>query len=227
MADSQGDPEHRDDCCVDPRIPQHFDATTRKRTAGGVLPPMQPVTQRLFGQLQDAEQIKPTLLELGSGSGALTVALLTLGVARADGIDLSPEGVATANRRADVAGVSERVTFEVGDGAHVPLAKHDWVVLDRVMCCYPDLDRLLANAMAAAGSRFAFSVPNSRGWRGVLTRIVIPLEFVVTTLQRVQCRAFVHSLDTIEGRLKSEGFTLKSRTNGFWYTAVWERPTAA
>ena len=227
MTDSQNERPTTDDCCIDPADPSAFrrvdsEADCRWRDATDATGDATPL-----GQLQDAEQIKPTLLELGSGSGALTVALLSLGVARADGIDLSPEGVATARRRADAAGVGDRVTFEVGDGAQVPLAKHDWVVLDRVMCCYPDVDRLLANAIPAAGSRFAFSVPNSRGWRGIVTKILIPLEFVVTTLQRIPCPAYVHSLDTIEGRLKAEGFSLRSRTIGFWYTAVWERPAPA
>jgi SAM-dependent methyltransferase len=225
MADIQGNEAPPDDCCVDPRIPKHFDASSRKRTKGDALPEMRAVTQRLYHQLNDAEELKPTLLELGSGTGALAVALAFHGVTRADGIDLSPVSVATARRRAEAAGLGDRVTFEVGDAAQVPLAKHDWVVLDRVMCCYPNVDRLLANAIPAAGSRFAFAVPNSRGWRGIVSRILIPLEFVITTLQRIPCRAYVHSLDVIEDRLRAEGFSLRSRTSGLWYTAVWERRT--
>ena len=220
-------PPVRDDCCVDPRIATHFDASNRSRSAGGSLPEMGAVTQRLYGQLRDAKELHPTVLELGCGSGALTVGLLQLGADRARGIDLSTEAISTAGRRAEAAGVSDRVRFEVGDGAQAPLSKSDWVILDRVMCCYPDVDRLLGNAISAARSRVVFSVPNSRGWRGVVTRIVIPLEFIVTTLQRIPCRAYVHSLDVIEGTLRAEGFSLRSHTIGLWYTAVWERPVAA
>ena len=41
----------------------------------------------------------------------------------------------------------------MGDGASVRLVPHDWVVLDRVLCCYPDLDRLLPKILDKAFER--------------------------------------------------------------------------
>ena len=41
----------------------------------------------------------------------MSVTLLENGAAHADGIDLSPMSVATAQRRADAAGVGDRATF--------------------------------------------------------------------------------------------------------------------
>jgi len=39
------------------------------------------------------------------------------------------------------------------------------------MCCYPDIERLLANTLPAARRLYAFTVPSSRGWRGVIARL--------------------------------------------------------
>jgi len=218
-----------DDCCAvparDPRIAGHFDRKTRDRTAGGVLPPMVDVSARLLEQLaSDAAAQQPTLLELGCGTGAMTVALLEAGATSANAVDLSPESLATARRRADEAGVGERAIFENGDAALLELASHDWVILDRVFCCYPDVEALLANASGAALQRLAFSVPTSRGLRGLANRIFWAAEAFLTRFQHGPCPGYVHSVDRIEARLAAAGFRrISHASTWFWYTAVWQR----
>lgn len=218
-----------DDCCGAPardqRIAGHFDRKTRERTAGGVLPPMVDVSIRLLEQLaDDAAAQRPTLLELGCGTGAMIVALLEGGATSADGVDLSAESLATARRRADEAGVGERARFENGDAAVLDLAPHDWVVLDRVFCCYPDVEALLANASGAAVRRLAFSVPTSRGLRGLANRIFWGAEALLTRFRQGPCPGYVHSVDGIEARLAAAGFRrISHASTWFWYTAVWER----
>jgi magnesium-protoporphyrin O-methyltransferase len=168
------------------------------------------------------------LLELGCGSGALSVALLESGAVRADGVDLSAESVAAARRRAETAGVAERASFNVGDAARVDLAPHDWLVMDRVICCYPDVDDLLGNAIPAASKRFAFSVPTSRGARGLMNRFWWGIEKKLVKVMRGACPGYVHSLDLIEGKLSAAGFRLRTRATGWmWYVAVWERAESA
>jgi magnesium-protoporphyrin O-methyltransferase len=221
------------DCCPperDPtgqaRIVGHFDEWTRKNTADGALPEMVAISEQLFAQLNDVAAARPTVLELGCGTGALLVALLSAGAASAVGVDLSPEALAAARRRADEAGVAERATFQQGDGARVQVTPHDLVVLDRAICCYPDMPSLVGNAIGAARSRVAFSVPTSRGARGLLNRLFWGFEawLTRTPLGRGACPGFVHSLDAIEGKLSAAGFTRRScRTDWLWYTAVWER----
>jgi len=187
---------------------------------------MQPVSRRLFESLDDVAEARPTLLELGCGSGALLVELLKSGATQGDGVDLSMGSLDAAKRRAEEAGVAERTTFTQGDGAQVKLDAHDWVVLDRVICCYPDVDALLANALPAARRRFAFSVPTSRGLKGLLNRVVWGIEGKWDVL-RNGCPGYVHSLDHIEGRLSAAGFKLLRRNTGWmWHVSVWERDAA-
>lgn len=229
------DPTPRDeivDCCPpspDPRIAGHFNSLTRQRTAGGVLPPMVAVSEHLLAQLDDVASARPTVLELGCGSAALLVELLVRGAASADGVDLSPEALSAAGRRAAEAGVAEKLSFTEGDAARVEVAPHDWVVLDRAICCYPDMPALLGNAIAAARSRVAFSVPTSRGVRGRVTKIAWGFEswLTRTPFQRGSCPGYVHDLDRIEGMLGAAGFQRRSsRTDWLWYCAVWDRPSA-
>jgi len=217
------------DCCgeVDPRIAHHFNNRLAELMVDGKLPEMVDVSEMLLGLLTDVGSQTPSLLELGCGSGALAVELLARGAVRADGIDLSPDMIGAARRRADEAGVGDRATFELGDGALVKLDAHDWVVLDRVICCYPNVESLLANATRAATCRVAFSVPNSRGFRGLVNRVGWWLENVPTWLRGNACPTFVHDIARIEHILGRAGFTRSRDARlGLWYAAVWERPPA-
>ena len=117
------------------------------------------VTRRLLGALLELDPGGHSVLEGGSGPGALLIELLRAGASSGTGLDLSPEAIELARERAEDAGVADRATFSVGDAATTANALHDWVVLDKVICCYPDMDRLVANTIPAARSVYAFALP--------------------------------------------------------------------
>ncbi len=220
-------PSPRADCCepVDRRIAHHFDRKMRQRAADGARPALHPVSQRVFDALAiDATEAAPSVLELGCGGGALMIGLLEAGATSATGVDLSSESLEVARRRAEAVGLTERTRFEPGDGALVPLAPHDWVVRDRVLCCYPDLDRLLGNSVSAAQKRYAFSVPASSGWRGFANRIWFWLEDATEALRGRPCPGYVHDITKIEARLMDAGFhRTRSSLARLWYVAVFDR----
>jgi hypothetical protein len=120
--------------------------------------------------------------------------------------------------------LSDLADFSVGDAAGVPLEPHDWVILDRVICCYPDVERLLANTLPAAGQIYAFTVPTTRGLRGVSAPLEEWFENAWNTLLGQPCPGYVHDLDLIEERLASAGFRLRQRDRErLWHIAVYER----
>jgi magnesium-protoporphyrin O-methyltransferase len=218
------------DCCgeVDPRISAHFDNRIAELTAESEFPAMVDVSEMLLKLLDDVADEEPSLLELGCGSGALAVALLKRGATRVRGYDMSPGMLAVAVKRAEQADLSDRAAFTVADGARADVGTADWVVMDRVICCYPDYRALLANATRAATRRVAFTVPNSRGFRGFINRIGWGFENIPSRLfRRNECATFVHSIDRIEEILRSTGFreTRHDRL-GLWYAAVWDRPSS-
>lgn len=224
LADKPETPASADCCVPDARIASHFDAHVGEQSADGSLPEMVPVSRALLALLSDVDERRPSVLELGSGSGAMSVALLERGASAADGIDLSPVSVATARRRAEAAGVTERATFSVGDGAQASLVRHDWVVIDRVICCYAHVGPLLDNAIGAAGERIAFSLPESRGWRGLITRFFSGLDNrLLDRFRRRPCTSFIHDIRKIEARLARAGFRrVRDARVTVWYLAVWD-----
>lgn len=211
-------------CPADSRIARHFDANVAERLAKGQDPGLVAVSQRLSDALISLDPTSKTVLELGCGRGGLLLRLVQAGAARATGLDLSPAGIEEARNRFEQAQLSERAHFSVGDAARVPLEPHDWVILDRVMCCYPDVEGLLSNTLPAARQIYAFTVPTSRGWRGVIARLEEWSENAWNTVRGQPCPGYVHNLDLIEERLAIAGFRLRHRDRQrLWHIAVYER----
>jgi len=82
---------------------------------------------------------------------------------------------------------------------------------------------MLDAVVAAARSRVALSVPESRGWRGLLNRPLWAAENV-WDLFTGGCRGFVHDLRPIERRLADAGFrpTVAEHLD-LWHIGVYER----
>jgi SAM-dependent methyltransferase len=214
------------DCCgppADPRVARRFDRSWTDWDDAEGFPEIVDVSAGLLDQLRDATLERPSVLEIGSGTGGVSVALLEMGARSVKGVDLSAASVDLARRRAAHAGFAEQARFEVGQGAAVRGEEHDWVVVDRVLCCDGNLDRMLEAVISAARSRIAVSVPESRGWRGLLNRPMWAAENVWDLLHQ-GCRGYVHDVRRIERRLAGAGFhEISSGHVGLWHVAVYAR----
>ncbi|HEX5039252.1 MAG TPA: methyltransferase domain-containing protein [Candidatus Limnocylindria bacterium] len=212
-------------CCApaDPRIARRFDELADAWAEADELPEMVDVSARLLDLLRDAPGRRPSVLELGCGSGGLSVALLEMGAERVTGIDLSASSVRLAEARATDAGFGEQATFRVGNAADADAAPHDWVVLDRVVCCFGEPDRLIQRATELATECIALTAPESRGWRGWANRLLWAAENV-WDLVRGGCRGYVHDLRRVERRLAEAGFRPRTTAHmGLWHVATYER----
>jgi magnesium-protoporphyrin O-methyltransferase len=213
-------------CCspaADPRIARRFNRMSGEWTDGDGFPDMVDVSAKLLDLLRDAPLRRPSVLEMGSGTGGLSVALLEMGAARVSGLDLSQASVDLARRRSIEAGVADRATFRVGNAVEAAVAQHDWVVLDRVICCFAHCDRLVGRATELANERIAITVPESRGWRGLVNRPLWAAENVWDLLTG-GCRGFVHDLRRIEKRLAGAGFHAgPSARIGLWHIGIYDR----
>lgn len=165
-----------------------------------------------------------TVLELGSGDGTLSRELVRRGAAAVTGVDLSPVSVEHATAAAEAAGVSDRLRYLVGDASAAALAAHDTVVSEKVFCCFPQPDALLANTLPAARSIYALVLPESRGLLGILTKILIAAENAWRRLTRESFRAYVHDVRRIEETIRAAGFERRtSQRHWGWLVLVYRR----
>jgi magnesium-protoporphyrin O-methyltransferase len=136
--------------------------------------------------------------------------------------------VTEARRLADERGVGDRATFVVGDGAKVDLPESDVVVLNRVYCCYPDIENLVGRSVAAARRVYAFTAPPSRGILGLYGRIHTWFSngwYRVRDAKFHGFRVFIHDLDRVDARLRSAGFERIrwERRRVLWRLAVYAK----
>lgn len=123
-----------------------------------------------------------TVLDIGCGSGILSIAAVLLGAERATGIDIDPVAVKVARENAALNGLSEKTEFLVGNLNEKITSRYSVVcaniVADVIMALAPDVPGLLA-----PGGRFLCSgIIDSRAEevRAALLRAGLQITNIVT-----------------------------------------------
>lgn len=156
------------------------------------------------------------LLDVGAGIGVIPVELATAGLASVTLADASPAYLEVARRRVNALYGSRPAQFILGDFAatSAALPDADVVTLDRVVCCYPDVDVLLQGAAARARCLLAFTYPSDRWYM----RPAVALENFTYRLSGNPFRAFVHSPQRMASVLEAAGFVRAARHATFQWT---------
>jgi SAM-dependent methyltransferase len=174
-----------------------------------------PTTRLLADGIAQSGALSGTVLDVGSGIGALTLALLERGAANAIAVDASTAYVDVAREEAGRRGQTDAIQFVHADfverASQLPSA--NVVALDRVICCYPSWERLLDEALGHADRCLALSYPRDAWY----VRLGVMLENSQRWLARNSFRAFVHPIPKIEETIRRAGFGLSSRRE----TWVW------
>ena len=163
-----------------------------------------------------------TLLEVGGGIGAIQIELLKAGLARAVSIELTPTYEQSAVELLREAGFEGRVERRVMDfvDAGVEIEAADIVVMNRVICCYPDLPRLAGAAADHARGLLVMTFPKERWW----SRLIVWMANVGMAITRREFRIFVHPLAQILATGKEHGLELAvNRPGVFWQLAAMRR----
>lgn len=163
-----------------------------------------------------------TVLEVGGGIGAVQVELLGAGAEFATNVELSGEYEKTARDLLDRTGTRDRVDRRIGDFTEFAgELEADLVVLHRVICCYPFMERMMSAAMSSSKRFIATTVPRDRF--GV--KAVISLENTWHKIRGVDFRGYVHDPEAMVETARSGGFEVVFQDRDFsWQAAVLERP---
>jgi magnesium-protoporphyrin O-methyltransferase len=177
--------------------------------------------QRLVAEIA-ARGAGTSALEIGGGVGAIELELLQRGVERATNVELSHGYDDEASALAREAGVEDRIERRYGDFVEqeAQVDPADVVVMHRVVCCYPDPERLVGTAARHSRRLLALSFPRDIWW----LRLGFRLANVWFRL-RGGIEAFVHPPARVVLAAEQNGLTLAvhERVGRVWRVAVFER----
>jgi 16S rRNA G966 N2-methylase RsmD len=164
------------------------------------------------------------LLDIGAGVGAVHHELLDGDLERAVHVDASTAYLSVAREEVERRGHEGRVEFVKGDFVTVAetIPAAEIVSLDRVICCYHDMQGLVSRSADKARMVFGAVYPRDGWW----TRLLIAASNLVFRVKGSPFRSYLHSPREIEAVLVARGLTRRSRRRTLaWEVAVYTRTT--
>lgn len=179
-------------------------------------------TRKLLHMLQQEELRGRELLDIGGGIGAIQHELLQAGLSRAVHVDASTAYLEASEAEATRQGHRERVEYVHGDFVELApeLPEADIVTLDRVVCCYPDMPRLVQASTSKARHLYGLSYPRER-WG---TRAAIAIGNLFFRLRSSAFRTYMHSPEAITAEIQRQGLrqVAEARTL-LWQVVLYRR----
>jgi SAM-dependent methyltransferase len=166
------------------------------------------------------------LLDIGAGVGAIHHALLERGARRAVHVDISKDYIEAARMETERIGHTYRVRFVHGDFVEIAptIDTVDVVTLDRVICCYPDMESLVTRSAERARLLYGVVYPRDRRF----VRIGIALMNLGKRLTGSAFRSYFHPPAAIDDVLRRVGFVRGStQRTWFWEVVVYVRQASS
>ncbi len=166
------------------------------------------------------------MLEVGGEVGTLQLELLRAGAGRAVSVELTTTYEDAAEALLRDHGLRHRVERRLADfvGAASDVEPADVVVLNRVVCCYPDMPRLTAAAADHTRRILVMSFPRRTWW----TRAVLWVGNALLRVTRREFRVFIHPPASIRQVVENRGLRQSLDRRGlFWQVVAFEATPAA
>ena len=165
---------------------------------------LEAVQRKLLGGLTAAGVDGASILEIGCGTGELQRHVLAAGAGSTVGIDVAGGMIEQARAAAEREGLRERATFLVGDAVEraAELPPASLVMLDKVLCCYPEIDSLLAVSLERTERLYAVVIPRPH-W---LVAAVWKVTIAVFKLLHSSFHPFYHDWHRTAAAISGAGF---------------------
>ncbi|TVR36216.1 MAG: methyltransferase domain-containing protein [Balneolaceae bacterium] len=179
-------------------------------------------TRLLIEAISGEEVTGKTLLDIGGGIGAIQFELFKKDLSHSLNVDASTAYQSVSKEEASNRGVKEKAEYLFGDFTDLAsdLPKNDIVTLDKVICCYPDFQKLLQLSLQKCGRVYGLVYPRVNGF----TKIGFSLINLWFRIRGSEFRIYLHSPKTVDEIIRENGFQKRSyKTTILWQVVVYER----
>ncbi len=176
----------------------------------------------VLGCLTDQGISGASILEIGCGVGSLHMELLKRGAGSAIGVEVSQSYVEAATDLSRNLGFQDSTQYHTGNFVDLEddIPSADMVILDRVICCYPDMEGLVTASTRHTQRLYVLTYPCRTWWMRVGAWI---FNFGLIATRR-QFRFFLHNPEEIGATIKAAQFSLiESAKHGPWEMAAYQR----
>jgi magnesium-protoporphyrin O-methyltransferase len=163
-----------------------------------------------------------TLLDIGGGVGAVQHELLEAGIQEVTSVEASSAYLNAAKEEAYRRRLADRVSYHHGNFVDLAsdIAPADIVTLDRVICCYHDMEKLVGLSAERARKLYGLVYPRDAWW----VKMGLAVENFFFRLRRSYYRTYSHPTKSVESLVKSSGLKRRSyRQTLFWQVVVYSR----
>ncbi len=179
-------------------------------------------TRLLLEMIKEAGVSGATVLDIGAGIGVIDQELLRAGASQAVLVEASRAPHEASRAEAEAAGLLDRMDLRLCDFVRcaddVPQA--DIVTLDRVVCCYPDSEGLIASSAARAEKLLGLVLPRDDWY----VRWFIRLGNLYWRLRRSAYRAYRLDNEQLDRQLQATGLTIRTeRFTWLWRVVLYAR----
>lgn len=212
------------DCCIYTKdIDAYFDERQARSEVSQYLKKGLASHARAMLDAVSARGLKDaSVLEIGGGIGSLYVELLKHGATRAVNVEVSAAYLTAARALAGQLGLADRVDYCHADFARNPdsVSVADIVIMHRVICCYPDMPRLVSAAAQHTRRILALSFPRNE-WH---VRLFIEAQAMWLQMKGLNFRNYVHLPEDIFRVAADAGLKPAHQSfSGTWQIVVFER----
>ena len=163
-----------------------------------------------------------TLLDIGGGVGAIQHELLKAGAGSVVSVDASTAYVEAAEDEAKRQGHADRVHYLYGDFVNLAsdIPEVDIVTLDRVICCYDNMEALVRLSSMRARKFYGLVYPRDAWW----IKLANPVGNFCLWVSRNPFRIFVHPTEAVDAVVRSNGLErCFYRKTVIWQVVVYSR----
>lgn len=180
-------------------------------------------TSQLMEALKSEDIQGMTLLDIGGGVGDIQHGLLKSGVSHALNVEGSTAYSEACQEEAERQGHADKIKHMPGNFVDLAgdIPEADIVTLDRVICCYDDMPRLVNLSVQKAKKFYGVVYPRDLWWVRLVNEIYYNFR---NWLTGNPMRNYVYATKAVEGEIQKNGFKRSyHRKMGPWQVAVFSR----